>query len=187
MRYLLLIGLVFALNLLPAFGPPTWTILVYARLRWHYDPVLLVVLGAGAAASGRLVLGLAFRALRLRFPDRYRTNLERLKERLAKKQGQAIALAGLFFLSPLPSAQLFCAAGLLNLRITVLALAFFAGRLVTYSIYVATAVIVDTQLSSVLARMWGSPWWIAVDILFLAALALLPLRDWGHTSAPPTN
>ena len=44
-------ALVFVINLLPAFGPPTWSVLVYARLRWHLDPVALVLVGAGAAAS----------------------------------------------------------------------------------------------------------------------------------------
>jgi len=48
-RDLVLGLLVFGVNLLLALGPPTWSLLVYARLRWHLDPVLLVVLGAFAA------------------------------------------------------------------------------------------------------------------------------------------
>ena len=180
MRYLILGLLVFGVNLLPAFGPPTWTILVYARLRWHFDPVLLVVLGALASAAGRLLLGLAFQRLRLRFPERYRTNLENLEARLVKRRGRAIALAGLFVLSPLPSAQLFCGAGLLDLRIVPLTLAFFVGRLVTYSIYVTTAVVVDAQLGSILSQVWGSPWSIALQAVLLVALAALPLVPWRH-------
>ena len=45
MSYLALFLLVLGVNLLPAFGPPTWSLLVYARLRWHLDPVALVLLG----------------------------------------------------------------------------------------------------------------------------------------------
>ena len=48
-RDLVLGPLVSGVNLLLALGPPTWSLLVYARLRWHLDPVLLVVLGAFAA------------------------------------------------------------------------------------------------------------------------------------------
>ena len=60
MRYLILGLLVFGVNLLPAFGPPTWSLLVYARLRWHFDPVLLAVLGAFAASAGRWLLEVVF-------------------------------------------------------------------------------------------------------------------------------
>ena len=177
-RYLILGLLVFGVNLLPAFGPPTWSLLVFARLRWHFDPVLLVSLGALASSAGRLLLGLGFRKLRFHFPARYRANLESLEARLVERRGRTVALAALFVLSPLPSAQLFCAAGLLDLRIVPLTLAFFVGRLVTYSIYVATAVVVDAKLGSLLSQVWGSPWSIALQVLLLLALALLPLVPW---------
>jgi membrane protein YqaA with SNARE-associated domain len=177
-RYLILGLLVFGVNLLPAFGPPTWSLLVFARLRWHFDPVLLVGLGALASSAGRLLLGLGFRKLRFHFPARYRANLESLEARLVERRGRTVALAALFVLSPLPSAQLFCAAGLLDLRIVPLTLAFFVGRLVTYSIYVTTAVVVDAKLGSILSQVWGSPWSIALQVLLLLALALLPLVPW---------
>src|SRR5450631_729628 len=105
-RYLILGLLVFGVNLLPAFGPPTWSLLVFARLRWHFDPVLLVGLGALASSAGRLLLGLGFRKLRFHFPARYRANLENLEARLVERRGRTVALAALFVLSPLPSAQL---------------------------------------------------------------------------------
>ena len=46
MAYLALVVLVVVVTMLPAFGPPTWTILVFARLNWHMNPVALVLLGA---------------------------------------------------------------------------------------------------------------------------------------------
>lgn len=46
---------------------------------------------------------------------------------------------GLFALSPLPSAQLFVAAGLVDAPLVPLIAAFFAGRLVSYTIYVTAA------------------------------------------------
>ena len=180
MAYFVLALLVFAINLLPAFGPPTWSVLVYARLRWHLDPVALVVVGAAAASLGRYVLASAARALRGHFSLRYRNNLAALAERLRAKRAGLWSLAVLFVISPLPSAQLFGAAGLLDLRLGVLAGAFFAGRLVTYSLYVATAVVVDRQLGSVLANVWGRPWWIALQLLLMLAVTLLPLVPWGR-------
>ena len=96
-----------------------------------------------------------------------------------------MALAVLFVISPLPSAQLFCAAGLLDLRLVVLTVSFILGRLVTYSLYVTTAVVVDKQLGSVLTDLWGAPWWIALQVVLLVILALLPLVSWGTTKRAP--
>lgn len=54
---LAVIGIVFAINLLPAFGPPTWALLVFARFRWHdIPPAALIAVGALAATAGRLIL-----------------------------------------------------------------------------------------------------------------------------------
>ena len=177
-RYLLLGLLIFALNLLPAFGPPTWSWLVYARLRWHFDPILLVTIGAFSSACGRLLLGLAFRTLRGRFPTHYRANLENLEHQLLRRRSETFALAGLFVLSPLPSAQLFCAAGLLDRPIAPLAVAFFAGRLVTYSLYVGSAALVEARFGSVISNVWGNGWSIALQLVLLTALVLLPLLPW---------
>lgn len=180
MAYLALVGIVFGVNLLPAFGPPTWSILVYARLRWHLEPVVLVALGAVAATLGRLVLARATRRLRTRFSARYRENLADLERRLTQRRRGLVAFVTLFVISPLPSAQLFSAAGLLDLRLVPLALGFCAGRLVTYSLYVTTAVVVESQLSSVLSNIWGEPWWIALQLVLLVGLTLLPTVPWGR-------
>jgi membrane protein YqaA with SNARE-associated domain len=178
--YLALAGVVFGVNLLPAFGPPTWSILVYARLRWHLEPVALVIVGAAAATTGRLILGTATRRVRGRFSPRYRENLTALEARLTRRRSGLVAFITLFVISPLPSAQLFSAAGLLELRLVPLCLAFFAGRLVTYTLYVTTAVVVETQLSSVLANVWGNPWWIALQLVLLVGLTLLPTVPWDR-------
>jgi hypothetical protein len=54
-RYLVLGLFVFGVNRPPTFGPPTWSLLVYARQCWLLNPVLLFVLGGFAAGADRLV------------------------------------------------------------------------------------------------------------------------------------
>jgi membrane protein DedA with SNARE-associated domain len=167
MPYLALFAIVFGINLLPAFGPPTWAVLVFTRLHWHLNPVALVLLGAVAASSGRYLLALGSR--------RFSGHLPR---RLHGRPRSAIALFCLFVVSPLPSAQLFIAAGLLDLNLVLFTLAFFVGRLVSYSIYVSVAVLADKQLGNVLGQLFGSPWSIALQVALLAVVCLLPLVDW---------
>jgi hypothetical protein len=104
MGYLVLAGAVFGTNLLPAFGPPTWAVLVFFRLQSNLAAVPLVLVGAVAAASGRLVLAHTSRHFRGRLSAKRIQNLEAAREAIAGGHKRAIAGLGLFAISPLPSA-----------------------------------------------------------------------------------
>jgi uncharacterized membrane protein YdjX (TVP38/TMEM64 family) len=179
-RYLLLFAIVFGVNLLPAFGPPTWTLLVFARLNWHLEPVAIVLIGAVAAMSGRYALAFGTRHFRRWMSDKRRANLQAADDLLFAKKGRAWAVLALFVVSPLPSAQLFVAAGLLDVALVPLTLAFFVGRLVSYSIYVAAATLAEHQFGGLLRNALGSPWSIALQLLLLAGTAALPFVNWSQ-------
>ena len=151
-EWLLVLGCIFAVNLLPAFGPPTWAVLVFFNLNYDLPAVPLILFGALAAAGGRLVLALTARHFRERFSPERRDQLAAAEQVLVGSRGKAAAVLGLFALSPVPSAQLFVAAGLLTVPLVPLTVAFFAGRLVSYSIYVSAAAAAEESLGAVLAR-----------------------------------
>lgn len=178
MPYLALFAVVFGINLLPAFGPPTWAVLVFTRLHWHLNPVALVIIGGAAATCGRYLLARGARHFKGRMPARLRDNLEDARSLIERRRVGAIALFAVFVVSPLPSAQLFMAAGLLDLPLGLLTVAFFLGRLVSYSIYVAVATLADKHLGNVLSQVFGSPWSIALQVLLLAAVCVLPFVNW---------
>jgi membrane protein DedA with SNARE-associated domain len=176
--YLAVFAIVFGINLLPAFGPPTWAVLVFTRLHWHLNPVALVLIGGVAAASGRYVLALGARRFSAWLPRRMQNNLTEAKGILQRNRRSTLAVFGLFVVSPLPSAQLFLAAGFLDLNLKLFTLAFFMGRLVSYSIYMSVAVVAEHQLGNVLGQLFGSPWSIALQVVLLVAVCLLPLVNW---------
>jgi uncharacterized membrane protein YdjX (TVP38/TMEM64 family) len=177
--WLLALGSIFGVNLLPAFGPPTWALLVFFRLNSDLPAIPLVLLGAVAAAAGRLVLASVVRRFRTRFSERRRKNLEAAEQLLVGSRRKAFAGLGLFALSPVPSAQLFVAAGLLTVPLVPLTAAFFAGRLVSYSLYVGAASAAKESLGSILADAFGSPLGIALQVAMLAGLVLLLRVDWA--------
>ena len=174
----LALGLVFAINLLPAFGPPTWAVLISLKFSLDLEAVPLVLLGAVAAALGRLCLAYGARHLRGRFSRERLENLEAAKALLIGGRGRALAGLGLFAVSPLPSAQLFVAAGLVNAPLPSLTAAFFAGRLVSYSLYVGAATAAEASLGSLVADSLTSPVGIALQVLMLASLVALVRVDW---------
>jgi uncharacterized membrane protein YdjX (TVP38/TMEM64 family) len=178
MQYLVVAGVVFGVNLLPAFGPPTWAILVFFRLHSDANGVALVLVGAAAAVAGRFVLALASRRFRHRLSSKRLSNLEEARQALSNHRRGALAGLALFAVSPLPSGQLFVAAGLLDVPLVPVTAAFFTGRIVSYSFYVALASVAQKHLGGVLSQFLGSPLSIAVQLLFLALVAVLTFVDW---------
>lgn len=178
--YLIVALAVLGVNLLPAFGPPTWAVLVLFNLHGHYWTPALVLVGAAAAATGRLVLAHGTRQLRRFLPERHRKNLEAAGEAIAERRGRAIAGLALFALSPVPSAQLFEAAGLLRTaRLLPITAAFFVGRLVSYALYVGgSTALKDTDTGQVLLSSLTSPWGVALQVAMLVGLVVLARVDW---------
>jgi hypothetical protein len=183
-EYLAAAALIFGINLMPAFGPPTWSVLVFLRLNFELAAVVLVPIGALAAALGRLTLAGTTRRLRGHLPAKRLEGLAAAEEALTGSRAKSAAGLGLFALSPVPSAQLFIAAGLLpRVRLVPLTAAFFAGRLVSYSIYVGVASAAKESLGGIFAGAF-SPLGIALQLLMLGALVALVRVDWLRLLAP---
>jgi membrane protein YqaA with SNARE-associated domain len=184
LTYLLVAAVVFGVNLLPAFGPPTWSILVFFRLRSDLNPVALVLIGALAAGCGRYLLAEACRHLRGHLSERRTANLAAAKGALTSSRFGSLAGLALFAISPIPSAQLFEAAGLMDVSLLPLIAMFFTGRLVSYSLYVAGASAVkDTNLGKMFAASLTSPVGIAVQVAMLGAVVALTHIDWAKVVA----
>jgi uncharacterized membrane protein YdjX (TVP38/TMEM64 family) len=181
--YVLTFGCVFAVNLLPAFGPPTWAVLVFFKLRYDLPVVPMVIGGALCAASGRLLLAQASRHLRRRLSAERREHLSAAADALTGDRRRSVGALGLFALSPVPSAQLFVAAGLLDLRLLRLTGAFFAGRLVSYAIYVSGAAFARESLGDVLGDAFASPIGIALQLAMLLGIVVLLRIDWASRLA----
>jgi uncharacterized membrane protein YdjX (TVP38/TMEM64 family) len=138
-----------------------------------------VLVAALAAALGRYLLALAFRLLGDRLSTKTRDNLAAAREALERRRHAMLLAIGLFVLSPVPSAQLFEAAGLARVRLLPFTAAFFAGRTVSYAIYAYSArEIRGTSVGDSLFEHLASPWGIAVQIAMLALLVLFARLDW---------
>lgn len=185
MDYLVLFLVVLGVNLMPAFGPPTWLVLVLFRLHEHLAVLPLVLIGAVAATMGRVALALATREAARWLP---RQRVERLRDAgqalAARKSGAAVGL-GLFLLSPLPSAQLFEIAGIMRLSLTRLAAAFFVGRLASYTIYTEVASVADNNLGDAFTSSLTSWPSIALQVTIVVGVWLLSGVDWASRLRHP--
>lgn len=181
--YLLLAAVVFGVNLMPAFAPPTWTVLVFFKITYDLPIVALVPLGALCAASGRLVLGTVAKRSR-RFLSAARVeHLDALRALTEQRRAVSFSALTLFAISPIPSASLFIGAGVTGMRLLPLTAAFFCGRIVSYTLYVSAAIVAEDSIRSVVQKGFTSPWSIALQLLALAFLAALLLVPWSKLLA----
>jgi hypothetical protein len=70
---------------------------------------------------------------------------------------------------------------LIGARLMPLTLAFFSGRLVTYSFYVAGASQLKAKgIGDLITEQFTSVWAILIQLLMIGAIFLLTKVNWSH-------
>jgi uncharacterized membrane protein YdjX (TVP38/TMEM64 family) len=174
-----LAGVVLLFNLMPAFAPPTWAVLVLFGLNTNLHPIVIVAVGAVFAGTGRYLLARATGLFRNRISKKSLANLEAAQSLLTENTSRKVLTIGLFVLSPLPSAQLFEAAGLMGVRLLPLTIAFFSGRLITYNFYVFGASELKAHgIGELITKEFKSVWAILFQVLMITSVVLLTRINW---------
>jgi hypothetical protein len=177
--------LIFIINVIPAFMPPTWMLLSFVGFTFHfsnYSLVIFSVFAAIAAVSGRAILALfSDRIIRNRFlSNRTRENIDIIKINIEKRK---VFLSGFFLLfafSPFPSGQLFLAYGLTGLKLRFATIPFFIGRLVSYLFWAFTASEISERLvvSDFKSGAFFSLYFILAQLGTLFLVYLFAKVDW---------
>jgi uncharacterized membrane protein YdjX (TVP38/TMEM64 family) len=174
-----LAAIVLLFNLMPAFAPPTWAVLVLFGLNTPLHSIVIVIVGAIFAGTGRYLLARATGLFRNRISKKSLSNLESAQSLLTHNKSRKFLTIGMFILSPLPSAQLFEAAGLMGVRLLPLTLAFFSGRIVTYNFYVFGASELKAHgIGELITKEFTSIWAVLFQVLMVASVILLTRIDW---------
>ena len=178
--YLAVIAAIILLNVLPAFAPPSWMALVFFLINYDANPIALVILGVVSATTGRAILAWYFRKFAHLVPSKFSTNMEYAGKYIESGSNRRYAVLALFLISPISSAQLFEAAGMMKtISLKPLLAAFALGRTFSYSTYVTGAVaLAATSFGEVLIAEIQSPLAIAIQILMIAGLIALGSIDW---------
>ena len=184
----LLFGVVFVLNVVPAFVPPTWM----AMSAWGFaspdiDHWLAAVVAAAAATCGRIVLALAAQRL---VGSRWvhaatRQNLATVADLIQRRKAASVSAFLVFAFSPLPSNVLFLAYGMTKAPLGWLAVPFFIGRFGSYALALEGGSAISTHLE---AQVGGQGVWVwvyfAVTQLALVGLVWLFAKiDWRASLA----
>ncbi len=181
MSWLLVWLLAVALNAVPAFMPPTWSVLAYFHLYQGLPVVPLAIVGAMGATTGRAILALGSRAFGARFiPAAWSANVEALVTTLESRPALALPSLALFALGPVPSNHLFVAAGLARAPLPPILAVFGVARFVSYLLWVSAANAADRSLRDVFGSRIGGWGMVALQIAGFVGIVLLMRVDWLH-------
>jgi len=149
----------FALIPLPLF--PSWIVVAYMVVEHQLSIPLAIVVGALGTTVGRVGLVAISRVAGERMLGRWsRGNLEYLHGRLESAAGD-LGVAVLLAASPPPAGVLFIVAGLVRVKLWLVAASVFVGRIIGYTISVGVAAWRrrHSQISCAALSARGRSWW----------------------------
>lgn len=173
-------AVVFAVNLVPYFMPPTWAVVAFFLIVYGLPFWPLCIGCALASTAGRCGLALVSeRWGRRLLTAQHRANVSALGQWLNSRADWRKAVAVMVYsLGPIPSNQIFIAAGLSGVGLTPVAAGFLAGRLVSYPVLAATARGATDHLGAVLTGGWRDPKAIVLELLSILGVVLFARIDW---------
>lgn len=179
--FTLLFFLVLILNILPAFAPPTWLVMVYVELFYDLNHLLIALVGAIAATLGRAILAKSSRLIvRNKFLSlETKENINVLTEQLKSRKKLTASIFLFYAFGPLPSNQLFIAYGLTGARFIIVAIPFFIGRLCSYFFWITTTskASIALQLDSLNKRSFLI-YFVISQIITLSFVYVFAKIDW---------
>jgi membrane protein YqaA with SNARE-associated domain len=154
-------------------------------------PVWPLAIGcAFASTAGRCGLYyLSARWGRQLLSDQKQRNVAALGNWLNQRPGwRGVVDVLIYSLGPIPSNDLFIAAGLSGAKLWPVASGFLPGRMVSYPLLALAAKGANDQLGGILTRQWRDPKWLALELLSIAGIWLFSRIDWArvlHLPVPP--
>lgn len=186
--YVFLAILIFTINVVPAFMPPTWVVLSFLYVAYHLALIPTVLLGVVAATLGRFALALiARRWFKQILPKKWLHNYEDLGLFLEKNQQLTVPIVIGYAFSPISSNSLFIVSGLSNMKLNIVLFSFFIGRLATYSFWVTAARHFEKQLDSIFLENLLNPKTILSAVVSLAIVVAVGKVKWGKVLHLQTN
>ncbi|NMA44659.1 MAG: hypothetical protein GX950_02500 [Candidatus Diapherotrites archaeon] len=170
--------IVFGINIIPAFAPPTWVVLAYFYIAHPQNLLLLILIGVTASTTGRYVLAISSRKVFTKFAsEEKKEEMELIRNKLRKGTVKKFLFSMLFSLGPFPSNSLFIAVGTTRIRITEILAGFFVGRTISYLFLVFTSEKIYTSLEAAITGS-ASIGTLIIEIIGVIALLAFFLFDW---------
>jgi membrane protein YqaA with SNARE-associated domain len=137
--YLVVFASALAVDLIPIFAPPAWTVMVLLLIKFNLNPWGVLAAGVPGSALGRYLLSLYIPKISTKFIKRRKNkDLEFVGKKLGQKTWRSWLFVFIYTLTPLSSTALFTAAGVAKINPAQIIPPFFLGKFVSDAVMILT-------------------------------------------------
>jgi hypothetical protein len=189
------LGIIFLINLSPGFMPSSWMVMAFFHIKFGLPLVPLCVAGALVSGAGPLCLAKGSDWITERFFPKKKEDLRTLGEYLERRRGLIVGFVTVYSLLPLPTNNLFLAAGMTRVNLAYVLGGFYAARIPADLFWVWTTNATFRGLDDVFAKS-GNIIAIVLQTGALLSVGLLYFLPWGkwlkryiekHDDSPPAQ
>src|ERR1051325_787436 len=128
-----------AVDMVPVFAPPAWTVMVFLLLKFDLNPWVVLVLGVTGSTLGRYCFSLYIPKVSNKLIKRCKNEeLEFVGKKLGGKLWRTWVFVFIYTLTPLSTTALFTAAGLGRINPLHTLPPFFAGKFLSDALMILT-------------------------------------------------
>jgi membrane protein YqaA with SNARE-associated domain len=167
-----------AVDIIPLLAPPAWTIAVFLLVRFHLNPLIVLLLCASGSTLGRYLMSLYIPRFANLFIKRRKTDeLEFLGKKLSQSLWQSWLFVLIYAVTPLSTTALFMAAGVAKVKPTHTLPPFFCGKFLSDAIMIFTGLYAANNFKNIVNGIY-SPKAIVMLALGLVVIAWFLFLDW---------
>jgi membrane protein YqaA with SNARE-associated domain len=176
--YLGVFALVFVLNVIPAFVPPSWAVLslIYLLYPQYFSPLPLALIGCIASTLGRFILSYIGTASRAIMGETRKESLTDLRKTIESNKAGGFLLSLAVALSPLPSNMYFIMIGVMKYQVIEVFLGFTLGRFISYLLLVSLVKVAAHSFRQLFRNEFYAV--TIIDLIALASVFILAIIDW---------
>lgn len=178
MYYIFVFIASFLVDLIPFFGLPAWTVMVFFQVKYHLNIWGVLVLGVLGSTLGRYTLSKYIPWLSQKVINQQKNeDIQFIGQRLDERGWRVQVFVLLYTLIPLPSAPLFIASGIAKIKPLHILPAFFIGKFTGDMVMVLTGRYAAENVSSLTSGLftWKTISGTALGVILVCVFLFI---DW---------
>jgi hypothetical protein len=172
--------IVFTINMVPALMPSTWMVLAFFYIQFDLPLLLLTVSGAIVSGFGRIVLTKGSTWFKRRFMTDKERDLDELAVLLDERRHVLSPTVFVYALTPLPTNNLFIAAGMAEVNLAWVLAGFWSARIIADTFWVWTTSEAFDTFGDVFGQVLDGPTAILLQLMGLTSIFLLYKLPWAR-------
>jgi membrane protein DedA with SNARE-associated domain len=139
MWYLVVFISALAVDLIPIFSPPVWTVMVFLLVKFNLNPWGVLLAGVAGSTLGRFLFSLYMPKVSDKLLKRHKKeDLEFVGSKLSQSRWKSWTFVLIYTVTPLSTTALFTAAGIAHVKPVQIIPPFFVGKFISDAIMIWT-------------------------------------------------